>query len=73
MSFSFGGSEPKSAPAKAATSAAVPPAAANKKPPPVAKVNRKYATEDERIAAEASVEATNARLEEVTFDFSFGS
>ena len=36
------------------------------------KVDRKYATEDERIAAEASVEDTAARLESVTFDFNFG-
>lgn len=35
-------------------------------------VSRKYNTEDERIRAEASVEDTNARLENLNFDFSFG-
>ena len=31
-----------------------------------------YATEDERVAAEADPEATKARLEAVTVDFNFG-
>ena len=34
-------------------------------------VSRKYNTEDERIRAEASVADTNARLENLSFDFSF--
>jgi uncharacterized RmlC-like cupin family protein len=34
-------------------------------------VRTRYGTEDERHAAEASVEDTNARLENLTFDFTF--
>lgn len=41
-------------------------------PPKVKKVSREYATEDERVHAEADVDATAARMEEVTFDFTFG-
>eukprot|EP00035_Acanthoeca_spectabilis_P004515 m.104546 g.104546 ORF g.104546 m.104546 type:complete len:506 (+) comp12611_c0_seq2:96-1613(+) len=43
------------------------------KVPEVVKVSREYATEDERVQAEASVEQTHARLEEITFDFSFSA
>eukprot|EP00051_Salpingoeca_urceolata_P018259 m.255207 g.255207 ORF g.255207 m.255207 type:complete len:942 (+) comp19158_c1_seq1:338-3163(+) len=42
-------------------------------PPKLAPVSRKYATEDERIAAEADVTATSARLENLDFGFKFES
>ena len=45
-----------------------PPAAA---PEPARKVSRKYATEAERIDAEVDTHATNSRMDEVVFDFSF--
>ena len=48
-------------------------AAAAAKEPPSNAESRKYATEDERVQAQASTEATNARLEDMTFDFSFGA
>lgn len=35
------------------------------------KVDRRYATEDERMAAESSIEDTNKRLETLSFDFNF--
>lgn len=40
--------------------------------PKLGKVDRTFSTEDERIAASASVEETSARLTEMTFDFGFG-
>jgi hypothetical protein len=76
-SFSFGwdGGAAKSVPA--AEDAAAPdrrPSAAAAVDWKAKKANaRKYATEDERHAAEASVEETESRLKEMTFDFSFGS
>eukprot|EP00037_Helgoeca_nana_P028335 m.332963 g.332963 ORF g.332963 m.332963 type:complete len:738 (+) comp27734_c0_seq2:32-2245(+) len=76
-SFSFGwdGGAAKAVPA--AEDAAAPdrrPSAAAAVDWKAKKANaRKYATEDERHAAEASVEETESRLKEMTFDFSFGS
>ena len=42
-------------------------------PPTSKKSYREYATEDERVQAEVSVDDTHARLEGMTFDFSFGA
>jgi hypothetical protein len=40
--------------------------------PQISRASRKYATEDERVHAEADVGETAARMEDVTFDFTFG-
>ena len=44
-----------------------------KRLPSLGKVDHtKFATERERIAASVDVDATNARMNEISFDFNFG-